>query len=212
MNVSPQDPSHRELVEAAAEILRNGGVVAIPTDTLYGLAADVFNDSAVKRIFEVKRRAEGIALPILLSSPDEISRCASDIPDITSQLIDRFWPGGLTLVFKKSDAISDLVSGGMDTVALRMPDHWVPREIVSMLGSPITGTSANRSGSPSLTSAEQVRLNLDDDVDMVVDIGEDAAGLASTVLDLSGERPRILRTGAVTLAEIVEVCGDSLTI
>ena len=115
-------------------------------------------------------------------------------------------------MFKKAHVVSDIVAGGMDTVALRMPDHWVPQSLVQMIGTPITGTSANRSGSPSLTSAEQVRLDLGDDVDMVVDIGEDAASRASTVLDLSGERPRILRTGAVTLAEIAEVCGDSLTI
>ena len=212
MDVSKPDASHRELVETAAEILRSGGIVAIPTDTLYGLAADAFNDSAVRRILEVKRRPDGMALPLLLSEPDEISQCATDIPEVTWELVDRFWPGGLTLVFKKSDSVSDVVSGGMDTVALRTPDHWVPRTLVELIGSPVTGTSANRSGSPSLTSANAVRLDLGDDVDMVVDIGEDAAGEASTVLDLSGERPRILRTGTVTLAEIAEVCGDSLTI
>lgn len=200
----------QEQVNAAVGILRSGGVVAIPTDTLYGLAAHALNDAAVERVFQLKRRPKGMALPLLLAEPQEVSRYAVDVPEVAWALAERFWPGALTLVLKKAEMVSDLVSGGMGTVALRVPDQWVPRYIVRDLGAAITGTSANRSGRPSLMTAQAVREEFGDELDMVIDTGEATGGVASTVLDLTGERPRILRQGSVSLSQIEELCGEKV--
>ena len=135
-------------VRPAVDILKSGGVVAIPTDTLYGLAACALDRTAVERVFRLKGRSQGVPLPLLLAEPEDIFRYAVDIPEAARALMERFWPGPLTLVFKKAASISDVVSGGHDTVALRVPDHVVPRAIVRGLGAPITGTSANRTGGP----------------------------------------------------------------
>jgi L-threonylcarbamoyladenylate synthase len=200
----------QEQVNTAVSILRGGGVVAIPTDTLYGLAAHALNNAAVERVFQLKGRPKGMALPLLLAEPEEVSRYAVDVPEVAWALAERFWPGALTLVLKKADIVSDLVSGGMDTVALRVPDHWVPRYIIRDLGAAITGTSANLSGRPSLMTAQAVRDEFGDKLDMVIDVGQATGGVASTVLDLTGERPRILRQGSVSLGQIEETCGEKV--
>lgn len=202
MRVFEADKALQDQVEAAVRILKGGGVVAIPTDTLYGLAADALNEKAIERVFSIKGRSKGMALPLLLANADDIVKWAAEIPDIAWPLIRRFWPGALTLVLKKAEAISDAVSGGLNTIALRVPNHQVPRAIARGLGAPITGTSANRSGSPGLTTAEAVRRKFGSEVDLVIDAGETSEGLASTVLDLSGDQPRILREGAISLREI----------
>ena len=208
MPVFNADKALQDQVEATVRILKGGGVVAIPTDTLYGLAADALNEKAVERIFSIKGRSKGMALPLLLADADDIVKWAVDIPDTAWLVAQRFWPGALTLVLKKGESISDAVSGGLDTIALRVPNHHVPRAIARGLGAPITGTSANRSGSPGLMTAEAVRREFGSDVDLVIDAGDASKGLASTVLDLSGNQPRILREGAVSLREIEELCGE----
>lgn len=208
MPVFNADKAVQEQVETAVKILKSGGVVAIPTDTLHGLAADALNENAVERIFSIKGRSKGMALPLLLADADDIVKWAVDIPDTAWLVARRFWPGALTLVLKKGESISDAVSGGLDTIALRVPNHHVPRAIARGLGVPITGTSANRSGRPGLTTAEAVRCEFGDELDLVMDTGETSKGLASTVLDLSGKQPRILREGAVSLHEIEEICRD----
>lgn len=210
MPVFNADKALQDQVEAAVRILKSGGVVAIPTDTLYGLAADALNENAVERIFSIKGRSKGMALPLLLADADDIVKWAIDIPDTAWLVARRFWPGALTLVLKKDESISDAVSGGLDTIALRVPNHQMPRAIARGLGAPITGTSANRSGSPGLTTAEAVRREFGSEVDLVIDAGETSQGLASTVLDLSGKQPRILREGTVSLREIEELCGEGI--
>lgn len=211
MNASTSEKTLQAAIETAVNILSKGGVIAIPTDTIYGLAGSVFSDKAVSRVFDIKRRPTGMALPVLLAEPDDIFKCAIEIPDVTWQLVERFWPGGLTIVLKKSAAISDLVSGGMDSVALRVPDHWIPRKISSDLGQPITGTSANRSGMSGATNAQAVRDEFGNEVDLIVDGGETPGVVSSTVLDLSRGRPQILRTGVVSENELTAICGDVLT-
>lgn len=211
MGVQRLDEALQGQVESAASILNRGGVAAIPTDTLYGLAAVAFDEAAVERVFRLKGRPKGMALPLLVADADDLLRCARDVPKVTWGLVERFWPGALTLVLNKADTIPDLVTGGADTVALRVPDHWVPRVLVRKLGSPITGTSANRSGSPGLTTAQAVREEFGDEVDLVIDGGETPGSIASTVLDLTGRRPRVLRQGAVSRDDIEAICGVVLS-
>ena len=200
----------QDQIQTAVDLLRRGGVVAIPTDTLYGLAADPLDEGAVRRIFRLKGRPAGNPIPLLLSDPEDLYRWAVRIPESARRLTDRLWPGPLTLVLRRSEEVPDVVTGGGDTVGLRVPDHTVPRSISRMLGAPLTGTSANRTGSPGLSTAHAVRRQLSDDVDFVVDGVSGQDGRPSTVVDLSGDRPRILRRGAVSAAEIESLCGLSV--
>jgi L-threonylcarbamoyladenylate synthase len=197
----------QDQIQTAVDLLRRGGVVAIPTDTLYGLAADPLDEGAVRRIFRLKGRPAGNPIPLLLSDPEDLHRWAARIPESARRLTDRLWPGPLTLVLRRSDEVPDLVTGGGDTVGLRVPDHTVPRSISRLLGAPLTGTSANRTGSPGLSTAHAVRCELSGEVDFVVDGVSGQDGRPSTVVDLSGDRPRILRLGAVSAAEIESLCG-----
>ncbi len=204
---APRDDALNRQVDAAVDILRGGGVVCIPTDTLYGLAAAALDERAVERLFEIKGRPRTQPLPLLLADAGDMARFASEVPDIAWRLAEQFFPGALTLVLPKAAGVSGVVSGGRQTVALRVPDHWVPRAIARGLGAPITGTSANRTGESGPTTAEMVRTALGDEVDLIVDGGPSPVGVASTVLDLSGDTPVITRQGAVHQREIEEVCG-----
>ena len=200
----------RTQVEAAVRLLANAGVVAVPTDTLYGLAACALDENAVGRVFRIKGRPAGMALPILLAEPNEMAEYAAEVPAIAWRLADSFFPGPLTLVLRSAGVLPGLVTGGGETIALRVPDHRVPRAIVRELGTPITGTSANRSGSPGLATAEAVNEHLGHDIDYVVDDGECPGGVQSTVVDLSTGSPVVLRKGAVPLRAIEEVCGTEV--
>ena len=202
MHDLPLDDAMHEQIRSAVDVLGNGGVAAIPTDTIYGLAACAFDESAVMKVYELKGRPDGMALPLLLSDGSDARRCAATVPDQAWALMERFWPGALTLVLRKTDAVPDIVTAGMDTVALRVPDHPVPREIARMLGAPITGTSANLSGRPGLTNAASVRREFGDSVDFVLDGGESQGGVASTIVDMTENEMRVLREGAVSWEEI----------
>ena len=199
-------------VTEVVEVLRNGGVAAIPTDTVYGLAAHGLDAAAVARVFEVKGRPTRMALPLLLADSTDLSRCCVDVPDSALSLADAFWPGSLTLVLPRSDAVPDAVSAGGPTVAVRVPDHPVPREIARRLGSPITGTSANRSGLPPATTAAEVRDQIGDRVDYVLDGGAVHSGVPSTVLDLTRPEPVIVRLGAVAQGAVSEVLGRKVRV
>ena len=199
-------------VETGVQLLRQGGVISVPTDTLYGLAASALDERAVERVFRIKRRPVGAPVPLLLSDKAEIDGCAVDVSELAWELADIFFPGPLTLVLHKGRNIPDTVSGGLDTVGLRVPDHWVPRAIVRELGAPITGTSANRTGLPGHTTADAVREQLGKEIDYVIDTGLCSSGSASTVLDLSGPMPIIVREGAVSIEEISEVCGKQVIV
>lgn len=208
MRISTQYEALQDQIDSAVEILQNGGVIAIPTDTLYGLASCAFDDGAVDRIFRLKGRPKGMALPLLLADAEDVSKCAVNVPEVFWKLSKIFWPGALTIVLEKAEVVPEAVSAGRDTVALRVPDHWVPRAIARALGAPITGTSANRSGSPGLATAEAVRQEFGDELDLIVDAGETSGGLASTVLDLSGQELRILREGAVSRQDIEAILAE----
>ena len=207
MSDLPLDDAMQEQIRTAVDVLGNGGVAAIPTDTLYGLAACAFDESATLKVYELKGRPDGMALPLLLSDAEDARQCAVEVPEKAWPLMERFWPGALTLVLRKSAAVPDVVTAGLDTVALRVPDHPVARAIAEGLGAPITGTSANLSGRPGLTSAAAVRAEFGDAIDFVLDGGDAPGGVASTILDLSGDEPRVLREGAVSWEDIECVLG-----
>lgn len=196
-----------ELAKAAG-VLRSGGLVAFPTETVYGLGADASNEEAVARIFAAKGRPADHPLIVHLAQVDDIARWARDVPASAWRVAERFWPGPLTLILKRAAGVSDAVTGGQDTVGLRMPDHPVALDLLRAFGGGIAAPSANRFGRVSPTSAAHVLAELGDAVDCVIDGGACAVGLESTILDLSGKHPRLLRPGAVTPAVLAETLGE----
>lgn len=198
-------------IREAVEVLRRGGVIAFPTDTLYGLGAWAFSREGVERTFVIKGRPSSMALPLLLAEASQLADVAAEVPEVAWTLVRRFWPGALTLVLRKSPAIPDLVTGGEPTVAVRIPDHPVARELVRLLGAPITGTSANRTGAPPARTAQQVIEQLGDAVDLVVDGGECPLGSPSTVVDCTQGALRILREGAISREALEEALGAPLS-
>ncbi len=200
-------PVTPEWIQEAVRALQRGEAVAFPTDTLYGLGAWTFSPAGVQRVFAIKGREATKALPLLLADVSQLPSVVAEVPEVARLLAGRFWPGALTLVLPKAPSISDLVTGGEPTVAVRVPDHPVPRELVRRLGGPITGTSANRSGAPPARTAQEVEAQLSTEVTLVLDGGMCPGGLPSTVVDCSGGVLRILREGAISRALLEEVAG-----
>ena len=184
--------------------LKAGGVVVFPTDTLYGVGADVFNVPALRRVFALKGRPLGLALPVLVSAWEQVGLVAQDIPELGRRLAKRFWPGPLTLVLYRSGRLPDLVTGGLDTVAVRMPDHPIPLALAREFGGPITGTSANLSGEADLLTFEAVNAQLGHGADYIIRCGPAPAGIPSTVVDVTTGTPRLIREGALTFDTVVE--------
>ena len=201
-----------EEIAHAAGILRGGGLVAFPTETVYGLGADASNERGVARIFTAKGRPADHPIIIHLAATDELERWARDIPAAAWSVAARFWPGPLTLILKRAPVVLNAVTGGQDTVGLRVPDHPVALALLNAFGGGIAAPSANRFGRVSPTSAAHVIAEFGNDVNCVIDGGACAVGLESTILDLSGENPRLLRPGAVTLDALAETLGELPTI
>ena len=193
-------------------VLKGKGVVAFPTDTLYGLGADAFEVEAVQRVFQIKGRTGDMALPLLLASTRDLEQVCTNIPDLAWPLVERFWPGPLTLIMRKATEVSEAVTGGEDSVAVRLPDHPVPQALVRELGRPITGTSANPSGGPDPRTAEDVARMLGDRVDYILDGGPATRGGPSTILDLTRPNPRLVRQGAISLSSLQSVCPVPLEV
>jgi L-threonylcarbamoyladenylate synthase len=195
-------------VDEGIAILKKGGIVAYPTDTVYGLGTSMTNIAAIERIFEVKCRPKGMALPLLVADREQIKQIAKSIPPAAWLLIYNFLPGALTIVLNKSDAVPDIITGGGKTIAIRIPDHPIPIALIKGLGKPIVGTSANLSGQPSPLTSEEVRMQIGDKVDMIIDGGQCPGGVESTVVDMSNSKPVIRRLGAITLAQLRQTCPD----
>jgi L-threonylcarbamoyladenylate synthase len=195
-----------KLVERAIRILKNGGIVAFPTDTIYGLGANAFDEDAVLRIYEAKIRPRNFALTLLLADTSQIKLVAENIPKMAWKLAEKFMPGALTIVLNKSMAVSNMITGEGNTVAVRIPNHPVPIALVKGLGAPITGTSANISGGNNPLTAEDVFKQLRYRVDMIIDGGRCPIGVSSTVLDLTTDPPKIIREGAISRDQIESVC------
>jgi L-threonylcarbamoyladenylate synthase len=195
-------------IRKAIAILKNGGVVAYPTDTVYGLGACMTDTLAVERIFQVKGRPKGMALPVLLADRAQIEVIVESMPLAAQRLADEFFPGALTIILTKSSAVPDIITGGGKTVAFRIPNHPVPLALIKGLGKPIVGTSANLSGQPSTLSAVEVQAQIGDKIDMVIDGGKCPGGIESTVIDLSGERPIVRRQGAISIDRLRNILPD----
>lgn len=199
-----------EQIEQGIAVLRRGGLVAYPTDTVYGLGAAMNQPEAVERIYAVKGRSPNSPLPLLLSDVSQIAEVASVVPEAARCFLNHYFPGKLTLVLPKSKAVPKAVTGEGKTVAVRVPDHPVPVGLIKGAGCPIVGTSANVSGSPSALTAEEVKKQLKDKVDFVVDGGRSRGGKESTIVDVTGELPVIIREGAISYSELKRVCGEIL--
>ncbi len=199
---APQTP------RIAADIIKNGGLVAIPTETVYGLGADGLNEAAVARIFEAKGRPQDNPLILHIAGADQIEQFAHHIPQAAYDLAEKFWPGPLTIILPARDFIPKRTTGGLDTVGLRCPDCQVTREIIRLSGVPIAAPSANISGKPSTTTAEHVCHDHDGRIDAIVDGGPCRVGVESTIVDLTERRPRLLRPGGIGPEALLEVLGD----
>ncbi|MGP8079976.1 MAG: L-threonylcarbamoyladenylate synthase [Dehalococcoidales bacterium] len=199
-------------IKQAVTILKNGGVVAYPTDTVYGLGACMTDINAVDRIFQVKGRPKGMALPVLLADFKQIAEIVTAVTPAAKRLADEFFPGALTIILPKSEYVPDIITGGGRTVAFRIPNHPVPLALVKGLGKPIVGTSANLSGQPSALTAAEVSKQIGDKIDMVIDGGKCPGGIESTVIDLSGEKPVIRRQGAISIEKLRKILPDMITV
>jgi len=188
-------------IEKGVKILQKGGVIAFPTDTVYGLGADAFNSMAVERIYEIKNRPKHRQLPLLIVDVERLTTLADPIPEIAWFLARRFWPGGLTLVLPKTDSLPAYLAPG-PTMAVRVPNHPVCLALIQHLGNPIIGTSANVSGQPAALTAEEVGQQLGGKIDFVINGGKCPGGKESTVVDVTHESPIILRQGIIPSDEI----------
>ncbi len=186
----------------AANILHRGGLVAFPTDTVYGVGAHGFQPAAIERLFQVKGRAHTKAIPLLIADEAQMHQVARMIPTRATTLIRQFWPGALTLVVWKSDLVPNELTGGGPTVAVRLPDHPVTRALIRAAGVPLATTSANRSGHPDSITAADVEHELGDTVDLILDGGTCPGGIPSTVVDLTVEPVVVLRVGPISEREI----------
>ncbi|MEM3399728.1 MAG: L-threonylcarbamoyladenylate synthase [Candidatus Micrarchaeia archaeon] len=195
-------------IRLAAKILRNGGLVAFPTETVYGLGADALNPRAVRKIFEVKGRPKDDPLIVHIADKKDIHKLARDIPDCAEEIMGKFWPGPLTLIFKKRRIVPKITAGGLNTVAVRMPDNPIALALIKSAKKPIAAPSANLFGRPSPTSAKHVLDDLGGKIDAIIDGGKTKIGVESTVLDLTAKPPVILRPGGITLEELREVLGE----
>ena len=194
--------------EIAAEIIKQGGLVAIPTETVYGLGANGLDPKAVAKIFEAKGRPQDNPLILHVSETKEIENFCHSIPESAYKLAKKFWPGPLTMVLPARDTVPKCTTAGLPTVAVRCPDNAVTREIIRLSGCPIAAPSANISGKPSTTTAAHVMHDHNGKIDAVVDGGPCRVGLESTIVDLTEDRPRLLRPGGITPEQLLEILGD----
>jgi L-threonylcarbamoyladenylate synthase len=194
------------LAEAVA-VLKGGGLVAYPSDTVYGLGAAASDERAVARVFAVKGRLSEKAVSLLLADVEDMGPLCAEVPPSARLLAQRFWPGPLTLVLRRSPSFQSAALGSGDSVALRVPDHFFLRQLIRALGEPITGTSANRSGRPSCRTARDVQRQLGGVLDLIIDGGPSRAGQESTVVDITTQPLAIVRQGAIARAEIERAIG-----
>jgi L-threonylcarbamoyladenylate synthase len=205
---SPQakiTPSLLWQVKKAAGVMRSGGSVAYPTDTVYGLGADVSNDVAVIKVFTAKKRPLSMPLPILIAETSQLSELVGDIPAAAKILIDKYWPGGLTIIFDKAPAFHSLALAGISKIAIRLPAHPITLRLIQELGRPIVGTSANLHNSPAALTSAEVNKQLGEVVDFIIDGGPCPGGIESTIVDITVNPPVILRKGSIPEKEILDL-------
>lgn len=200
--------SQKSEIEEIASLLKNGEAVAIPTETVYGIAADCFNEEAVKKIFEAKGRPSDNPLIVHIASRDDLYSLVKEVPEKAKKLTEKYWPGPLTVILPKKECVSDTVSGSLPTVAVRMPSHPVAKAIIEAAGVPLAAPSANISGFPSPTSASYVKDDMYGRLPAIVNGGDCDFGIESTVITLATEPPTLLRPGTVTYEQLTEILGE----
>lgn len=199
---------NRDKIEAAGKIIREGGLVAFPTETVYGLGADALNPAASRKIYEAKGRPSDNPLIIHIAEMDDLDKIVSEFPEQARNMAEYFWPGPLTMILKKSEAVPRETTGGLDTVAVRMPNHPVALALIRAGGGYIAAPSANTSGKPSPTTAEHVAQDMDGRISMILDGGAVGIGIESTIVDFTGKTPMVLRPGYLTPDKIRAVIGE----
>ena len=197
-----------KVINEAGAVIKRGGLVAFPTETVYGLGANGMDEQAAAKIYAAKGRPSDNPLILHISDISMLDNIVSNVPETAKKLMDKFWPGPLTLVFNKKSEVPYGTTGGLDTVAVRFPAHKVALEIISAAGTPIAAPSANTSGRPSPTRASHVIEDMDGKIDMIVDGGDVGIGIESTIIDVTGEIPMILRPGFITKAMAEELVGE----
>ncbi|MCM1040380.1 MAG: L-threonylcarbamoyladenylate synthase [Ruminococcus sp.] len=204
-----------EAIARAGEIIRKGGLVAFPTETVYGLGGDALNPDSSKKIYAAKGRPSDNPLIVHIYRMEDLEYIAQEIPEAARQLAKRFWPGPLTMIFKKAETVPYETTGGLDTVAVRMPSHPVAAAFIRASGGYVAAPSANRSGRPSPTSARYVIEDMQGQIEMIIDSGDVEIGLESTIIDMTEDEPAILRPGYITkemLEEVLQSVGEDETI
>ncbi len=197
-------------IAGASRIILRGGVVAFPTETFYGLGADAGNVKALEKVFQAKGREQHKPLLLLVADRTWVSGLVKEIPAVAGSLMERFWPGPLTLIFEASPRLSPLLTGGTGKVGLRISSHPVAQALVRKVGKAVTGTSANLSGQPSASSAAEVLRAMGGEIDAILDAGQTAGGLGSTLLDVTGERLKIIRRGAIPGSQLTGFLGRKI--
>ncbi len=199
---------YEKSISRAAQILKNGGVVAIPTETVYGLAASAFDENAIKKVFSAKGRPQDNPLIVHISNTEMLNKVAKNIPQKALACAEKFWPGPLTMVLEKTGKTAECVSAGLDSVAVRMPSHKTALDIINASNLPLAAPSANTSGKPSPTTAQHVANDLDGKIDAIIFDNECSVGVESTVISFCCNPPRLLRPGAVTVEQLREIIPD----
>ena len=199
-------PVSVSIISRAIDVLRKGGVIVFPTDTVYGLGGNALVAHVVSRVYEIKKRPPGLTFPLLLADPSCLTGVAQDVSDTAWRLIRHFLPGGLTLILPRSPLIPEVLCGGGDTIGVRIPDHAGTLALIRGMGAPLIGTSANVSGRPPVRSCQNLDPEVKNKVDFIIDGGE-CPGIESTVIDVTGDSPRLIREGIVTRGDIQEICG-----
>jgi L-threonylcarbamoyladenylate synthase len=197
-------------IKKAAQMVLQGGIIAFPTETFYGLAADVLNEAALKKIFQVKKREEGKPLLLLIADKSWLNGLVQNISPLAERLMNRFWPGPLTLVFNASAQLSPLLTADTGKIGIRLSPHPVTQALVQAVGRAITGTSANLSGQPGTLTAREVHQSMGESLDAVLDGGKTAGGPGSTVLDVSDPSPQIIREGMIFRNELSLFLGTGV--
>lgn len=197
--------SNYDKLKVPAEILKQGGIVIFPTETVYGIGANALNEDAAKKIYEAKRRPNDKPISLLVSNMDMVEMVAKDITDLEYKLMEAFFPGPFTIILKKKDVVPDIVTCGGDTVGIRMPDLELTRKLIDLAGVPLATPSANISGKPSGTNLETIMSDFKDSVDFYIDGGESKLGTASTIVKVIDGIPHILREGSIAKEEIESI-------
>ncbi len=205
--ISYQEKDFQQKIKKVGEYLQNGAVVAFPTETVYGLGASLFQESAIQKVFQVKGRPNDNPLIVHIYSVDQIEELTARPPAVALKLIDHFWPGPLTLVLPKTKVVPNIATAGGQTVALRMPSHPVAQQLLQAAEVPVVAPSANLSGKPSATTAQHVWDDFRDQIDYIIDGGPSQLGVESTVLDLTTSQPTLLRSGGISVEQIETVIG-----